>query len=45
VDVVAVKYFKNPNFVVRIGAGRVVSGRNVGKSTMLQAGLLYTFEF
>jgi hypothetical protein len=45
VDVLAVYYLKNPNFVFRAGASRVVSGRNVGKSTTLQAGLLYTFEF
>jgi len=45
VDVLAVYYLKNPNFVFRAGASHVVSGRNVGKSTTLQAGLLYTFEF
>jgi len=45
VDVLAMYFLKDPNFVFRVGASRVVSGRNVGKSTTLQAGLLYTFEF
>lgn len=45
VDVVAAYYMKSPSFVFRAGVSRVVSGRNVGKSTTVQAGLLYTFHF
>ena len=46
VDAVAMYYFKKPqNLVVRLGATSTVSGRNVGKSTTLLAGLLYTFKF
>jgi len=44
-DVVAAYYMKSPSFVFRAGVSQVVSGRNVGKSTTVQAGLLYTFHF
>ena len=33
------------NLLVRLGASRIVSGRNVGQSTTLTGGLLYTFHF
>ncbi|HEX7071561.1 MAG TPA: transporter [Rhodothermales bacterium] len=33
------------NLLVRAGVSRVVSGRNVGQSTTLSAGLLYTINF
>jgi len=45
VDVVAAYYLKSPRFVLRAGVSRVVSGRNVGRSTTVQAGILYTFHF
>ncbi|MFN8093389.1 MAG: hypothetical protein U0599_14435 [Vicinamibacteria bacterium] len=45
VDVVAAYYLKSPRFVFRAGVSRIVSGRNVGKSTAVQAGILYTFHF
>lgn len=45
-DALAMYYLKKPrNLVVRLGASYVVSGRNVGQSTTLLAGLLYTFKF
>jgi hypothetical protein len=45
-DALAMYYLKKPrNVVVRLGASYAFSGRNVGKSTTLLAGLLYTFEF
>lgn len=45
VDVVAAYYLKSPRFVFRAGVSHVVSGRNVGQSTAVQAGILYTFRF
>jgi hypothetical protein len=33
------------NLLIRAGVGRIVQGRNVGKSTTLSAGLLYTINF
>ncbi|HEX6736894.1 MAG TPA: hypothetical protein VF310_01345, partial [Vicinamibacteria bacterium] len=33
------------NLALRVGAGRTVSGRNVGQATSFTAGLLYTFHF
>jgi hypothetical protein len=46
VDAQAVVYLNKPkNLVVRLGAGSIVSGRNVGQSTAFTAGLLYTFQF
>jgi hypothetical protein len=46
VDALAMVYLKKPrNVVVRLGATYAFSGRNVGKSTTLLAGLLYTFKF
>ena len=45
-DALAMYYLKKPgNFVVRLGASYTISGRNVGQSTTLVAGLLYTFKF
>ena len=45
-DAVAMYYLKKPqNLAVRLGATYTLSGRNVGKSTTLLAGLLYTFKF
>jgi hypothetical protein len=45
-DALAMYYFKKPrNVVVRLGASYAISGRNVGQSTTLLAGLLYTFKF
>jgi hypothetical protein len=45
-DALAMYYLKKPrNVVVRVGASYTISGRNVGKSTTLLAGLLYTFKF
>jgi hypothetical protein len=45
-DALAMVYLKKPkNVVVRLGASYVISGRNVGQSTTLLAGLLYTFKF
>ena len=45
-DALAMYYLKKPgNFVVRLGASYAISGRNVGQSTTLLAGLLYTFKF
>jgi hypothetical protein len=45
-DALVMVYLKKPrNFVVRLGASYVISGRNVGQSTTLVAGLLYTFKF
>lgn len=45
-DALAMYYLKKPrNVVVRLGASYALSGRNVGQSTTLLAGLLYTFEF
>ena len=45
-DALAMYYLKKPkNVVVRLGASYAFSGRNVGKSTTLLAGLLYTFKF
>jgi hypothetical protein len=45
-DALAMYYLKKPgNFVVRLGASYTISGRNVGESTTLVAGLLYTFKF
>lgn len=39
-------YFTRPkNWVAQAGVSHTFSGRNVGKSTTLQAGLLYTFQF
>ncbi len=46
VDALAMYYLPRPkNLVVRLGATYTVSGRNVGKSTTLLAGLLYTVKF
>lgn len=45
IDALAAVYLKSPSFVFRAGVSRVVSGRNVGKSTTVQAGILYTFQF
>jgi hypothetical protein len=46
VDALAMYYLPQPkNLVVRLGATYTVSGRNVGKSTTLLAGLLYTVKF
>jgi hypothetical protein len=45
-DALAMYYLKKPqNLAVRLGATYTLSGRNVGKSTTLLAGLLYTFKF
>jgi hypothetical protein len=45
-DALAMYYLKKPkNVVVRLGASYAFSGRNVGKSTTLLAGLLSTFKF
>jgi hypothetical protein len=45
-DALAMYYLKKPkNVVVRLGASYAISGRNVGQSTTLLAGLLYTFKF
>jgi len=45
-DALALYYLKKPqNLAVRLGATYTLSGRNVGKSTTLLAGLLYTFKF
>lgn len=45
-DALAMYYLKKPrNVVVRLGASYALSGRNVGQSTTLLAGLLYTFAF
>jgi hypothetical protein len=45
-DAQAMYYLKKPsNLVVRLGASYTISGRNVGQSTTLLAGLLYTFKF
>ena len=45
-DALVMVYLKKPrNFVVRLGASYAISGRNVGQSTTLVAGLLYTFKF
>jgi len=45
-DALAMYYLKRPkNVVVRLGASYAISGRNVGQSTTLVAGLLYTFKF
>jgi hypothetical protein len=46
VDALAMYYLPKPkNVVVRLGANYTVSGRNVGRSTTLLAGLLYTVKF
>ena len=46
VDALAMYFMQKPkNLVVRLGATYTVSGRNVGQSTTLVAGLLYTFKF
>ena len=45
-DALAMVYLKKPrNVVIRLGATYAFSGRNVGKSTTLLAGLLFTFKF
>jgi hypothetical protein len=45
-DAAVMYYLPVPaNLMVRAGASQVVSGRNVGASTMLSGGLLYTFNF
>ena len=46
VDALAMYYLQKPkNLAVRLGATYAVSGRNVGQSTTLLAGLLYTVKF
>jgi hypothetical protein len=46
VDALAMYYLPRPkNLVLRLGATYTVSGRNVGRSTTLLAGLLYTVKF
>jgi hypothetical protein len=46
VDALAMYFVPKPkNLAVRLGATYTVSGRNVGQSTTLVAGLLYTFKF
>ena len=46
VDAVLMYYFVVPkNLALRLAAGHVVRGRNVGQSTTLTAGLLYTLSF
>jgi hypothetical protein len=46
VDALAMYFMQKPkNLVVRLGASYTVSGRNVGQSTTLVAGLFYTFRF
>jgi hypothetical protein len=46
VDALAMYYLSRPkNLALRLGATYTVSGRNVGKSTTLLAGLLYTVKF
>ena len=46
VDALAMYYLQKPkNLAVRLGATCAVSGRNVGQSTTLLAGLLYTVKF
>jgi hypothetical protein len=46
VDALAMYFMQKPkNLVVRLGATYTVSGRNVGQSTTLVAGLFYTFKF
>jgi len=39
-----VSYALPANLAIRLGVARVVSGRNVGQSTTLTGGLLYTFH-
>ena len=44
-DALAMYYLKKPrNVVVRLGASYAISGRKVGQTTTLLAGLLYTFQ-
>lgn len=46
VDALAMYFMQKPkNLVARLGASYNVSGRNVGQSTTLVAGLFYTFKF
>ena len=46
VDATAMYFMHKPrNVVVRLQATRTISGRNVGRSTTLSAGLFYTVEF
>ena len=41
----AVMYALPKDFSVRVGAGHVLAGRNVGQSTTLSAGMFYAFQF
>jgi hypothetical protein len=46
VDALAMYFLSKPkNLVVKLGATYTVSGRNIGQSTTLVAGLFYTFKF
>jgi hypothetical protein len=46
IDAVAMYSLPRPkNLAIRVAATRAVSGRNVGRSNTLTAGLLYTFHF
>jgi hypothetical protein len=45
VDGAVMYWLPGPSLGFKVGAARVLDGRNVGKSTSLSAGLLYTFEF
>lgn len=46
VEGTAVVYLRRPqNLVLRLGASRTISGRNVGRAMAYTAGVLYTFQF
>ena len=46
VEALAMYYLPNPkNLSVRVAGTYAVNGRNVGQSTTITAGLLYTFHF
>jgi hypothetical protein len=46
VDVAALYYLPGlDNLAIRLAAARTLRGRNVGRSTTVQAGFLYVFHF
>jgi hypothetical protein len=46
VDVAALYYLPGlDNLAIRLAAARALRGRNVGRSTTVQAGFLYVFHF
>jgi len=45
-DLLAAYYFRKPrNLVLRVGASRTISGRNIGEATAFTGAVLYTFNF